>query len=138
MEMNFSSWNTHCWVSRRLELVPGHPFIQRVCHECGRAFVDEYLTGQRYAIHVAIFKLHRLSDQVTSRWLSEQCPADLLVADDADRQTRFIPKATGNAMPPSPTATANALNAVRNTEYVKGILGQNAPPQSRDTSASSS
>jgi hypothetical protein len=90
METSLSSWNTHVWFSRRLKLVPGQPLIQQDCHECGRAFVDECSTGERYAVHVSIFRLHRLSDEVTSRWLSEKCPAEPLMADDADRQTRFL------------------------------------------------
>jgi hypothetical protein len=126
MDTIFSRWNTHCWIGRRLGLAPGQALIQRVCNDCGRAFVDECSTGERYAVHVSIFKLHRLSDEVTSRWLSQQCPAQLLAEDEADRQTRYIPKADGYAIP-----------AVRNTEYVTGILGQNAPPQPSDASDSS-
>src|SRR6266478_4514031 len=136
MDTIFSSWTTHYWISRRLGLAPGQPLIQRVCNDCARAFVDECSTGERYAVHVSIFRVHRLSDEVTSRWLSEQCPAQRLIGDEADRRTRFIPLAAVDVIPASPAATANALNAVRKTEYVKGILGQNAPP--RDASASSS
>jgi hypothetical protein len=90
METNFSSWNTHVWTTRRLELAPGQPLTQQVCRECGRAFVDECSTGKRYAVHVSIFKFHRLCDEVTSRWLAEKCPAERLMADEADRKTRFM------------------------------------------------
>ena len=135
----FSSWTTHCWISRRLALAPGQPLIQRVCADCARAFVDECSTGERYAVHVSIFKVHRLSDEVTSRWLSEQCPAQALAGDEADRRTRFIPKAEAYAMQASPATTATALNAVRGGVYAKnGTLGQNAPPQPGNASASSS
>jgi hypothetical protein len=139
MDTIFSRWNTHCWIGRRLALAPGQPLIQRVCNDCARAFVDECSTGERYAVHVSIFKVHRLSDEVTSRWLTEQCPDQRLAGDDADRQTRFIPKAVDDAIPASTATTANALNAVRNTEYVKnGIFGQNAPPEPGNARASSS
>ena len=138
MDTIFSRWNTHCWIGRRLVLAPGQPLIEHVCNDCGRAFIDECSTGERYAVHVSIFKLHRLSDEVTSRWLSETCPAQRVAGDEADRQTRFIPKAVGNAIAASPAATANALNAVRKTEYVKGILGQNAPPPAQNANAASS
>ena len=131
MDTIFSRWTTHSWISRRLALAPGQPLIQRVCNDCARAFVDECSTGERYAVHVSIFKVHRLSDEVTSRWLAEQCPDQRLAGDDADRQTRFIPKAVGDAIPASTATTANALNAMRNTEYVKNrIFGQSAPPES--------
>jgi hypothetical protein len=69
MDTIFSSWTTHYRISRRLALAPGQPLIQRVCNDCARAFVDECSTGERYAVHVSIFKVHRLSDEVTSRWL---------------------------------------------------------------------
>ena len=97
METNLSSWNTHDWSSRRLKLVPGQPLIQQDCRECGRAFVDECSTGERYAVHVSIFKVHRLSDEVTSRWLFEKCPAERPMTDEAARQTRFL----GGAFRPS-------------------------------------
>jgi hypothetical protein len=119
METNLSSWNTHCLISRRLGLAPGQPLIQRVCNDCERAFVDECSTGERYAVHVSIFKVHRLSDEVTSRWLFEQCPAQPLAEDDADRRSRFIPMPGGYEMAASPSTTANALNAVRSPVYAK-------------------
>jgi hypothetical protein len=90
METKLSSWNTHDWDSRSLELVPGHLLVQRGCRECGRAFVDECSTGERYAVHVSVFTFHRLSNEVTARWLSEVCPAKRRMADEADRQTRFL------------------------------------------------
>ena len=90
METNLSSWNTHELTSNRLELVPGHPLIQQGCRKCGRAFVDDCSTGERYAAHVLVFTLHRLSAQVTSRWLSEKCPGECLKTDEADRETRFL------------------------------------------------
>ena len=139
MNTTFSRWSSHCWIDRRLVLAPGQPLIEHVCLDCGRAFVDECSTGERYAVHVSIFKVHRLSDEVTSRWLSEDCPAQPMATDAADRKTRFIPEAAGYATPASPATTANALKVMRSAVYGKnGKLGQNAPPQPGDASASSS
>ena len=133
METNHSFLSSHCWVSRRLELVPGQPLVQRVCHECGRAFVEDRITGERYAVHVSIFKLHRLSDEVTSRWLFEKCPAEPQIDDNADRQTRYLlapvvdePAAAPiiSVVPASTITTANALRAVARGKSVKnGIPG---------------
>ena len=140
MDTIFSRWNTHCWIGRRVVLAPGQPLLEHVCNDCGRAFVDECSTGERYAVHVSIFKVHRLSDEVTARWLSEDCPAQPLAGDVTDRRTRFIPEAAaGYARPASPATTANALNAVRTPVYAKnGTLGQNAPPKPGNANASSS
>jgi hypothetical protein len=113
MEMNSSSWNTHDWVGRRLKLVPAEPLIQMGCRECGREFVDDCASGERYAVHVSIFKLHRLSDEVTSRWLSEKCPAERPMADDADRQTRFIGgsfRSASGEMPDFALALVSSIN----------------------------
>jgi hypothetical protein len=89
MEPNISMWKTHDWISRRLEQVSGAPLILQACRECGRDFVHERSTGDKYAVHVSIFNVHRLCDEVTSRWLGEKCPAERLTADNTDRQTRF-------------------------------------------------
>jgi hypothetical protein len=138
MDTIFSRWSTHCWIGRRLVLAPGQPLIQRVCTDCGRAFIDECSSGERYAVHVSIFKIHRLSDKVTSRWLSEQCPAQYMARDEVDRRTRCVAEAADNAIPASPATTANALNAVRSGVYTKnGTLGQNAPPGAGNARASS-
>src|ERR1700730_7184942 len=109
MDTILSRWTTHCWIGRRLVVAPGQPLIEHVCTDCARAFVDECSTGERYAVHVSIFKVHRLSDEVTSRWLAEQCPVQYLAADEADRRTRYIPKAADNAIAASSVTTANAL-----------------------------
>src|SRR5271168_1982359 len=98
MEVNHFFWRTHDWISRRLEVIPGAPVILQACRECGRDFVEERSTGEQHAVHVSIFKVHRLSDEVTARWFSEKCPGKYLIADDADRQTRCVGVAFGSAI----------------------------------------
>jgi hypothetical protein len=98
MERNLTSWKTHDWISRRLELDPGAPVILQACRACGRDFVEECSTGDQYAAHVSIFKVHRLSDEVTSRWLSQTCPAKYLTADNAERRTRHAGEEVGSAL----------------------------------------
>ena len=86
MEANRSSLNSHDWIVRCLELAPGHPFVQQLCRKCGRAFVEDVSTGERQAVHVSVFKLNPLACEVTTRWLSENCPAEHLKADEVDRR----------------------------------------------------
>jgi hypothetical protein len=90
MEKNLSQRNTHYWIIRRLEVVSGQPLIYQVCRDCGRGFIEESSTGEIFAAHASVFAFHRLSEEVTSRWLSEKCPGELLKKDDADRDTRFV------------------------------------------------
>jgi hypothetical protein len=91
METNLSAWNSHDWISRRLEVAPGKPLAQQTCRKCGRSFVDESegSIGRWYAVHVSVFKFLRLADEVTSRWLFQDCPGARLRADEVDRHTRF-------------------------------------------------
>jgi hypothetical protein len=89
VEKNLTAWDTHDLISQPLELDLGLPLDQLVCLTCGRDFIEECSTGKRYGVRISMFKVDRLSDEVTSRWLSEMCPGERLMADDADRRTRF-------------------------------------------------
>jgi len=86
MEAKRDSWNSHEWYNRRLEIQPGRPQMQRYCIRCGRNFVDDLWSDQRYAAHAAIFHFNRLSDEVTARWLIESCPGEHLPSDEVDRK----------------------------------------------------
>ena len=90
MEPRLSPRDTHYWISRSLEVVSGRPLIHQVCRDCGRGFIEEWSTGEIFAAHASVFAFHRLSDDITSRWLSEECPGKPLKKDDADRDTRFV------------------------------------------------
>jgi hypothetical protein len=89
MEANLGVWNSHIWNDRQLEIEPGHPLIQHSCRPCGRNFVEERMADIRYAVHVGVARFDRLSDETTEHWLTEVCPSEYLVSDDADRKTRF-------------------------------------------------
>ena len=90
METKLSPRDTHYWISRPLELVSGERLVHKVCRDCSRGFIEDCSTGEIFAAHASVFVFHRLSDGVTSRWLSEKCPGELLKKDDADRDTRFV------------------------------------------------
>ena len=79
--MATNAWKTHDWSLRPLE-IKGEKFTMAVCRECSRSFVDD-TSGERYAIYIGVFAIHRLSDHVTARWLSEHCPTKRLETDDA-------------------------------------------------------
>ena len=90
MKTELSPRETHYWISRRLEVVSCQPLVHQVCRECGRGFIEDCSTGEISAAHASVFAIHRLSDEVTSRWLSETCPGKFLKEDDTDRVTRFV------------------------------------------------
>jgi hypothetical protein len=90
MEANVAVWNSHVWNDRLIEIEPGLPLIQHACRPCGRNFVDERLTDNRYAVHVGVARFDRLSDETTAHWLTDVCPGECLLSDNTDRKTRFL------------------------------------------------
>lgn len=89
METNLDPWNTHDWFDRPLEIDHGEKVMQFVCRKCARAFIND-VTGRRYAIHASAFAVHRLSDEVTNRWLFEPCPNERHTSNRNDEKTRFV------------------------------------------------
>jgi hypothetical protein len=67
MTAPISAWKSHAWIARQLEFVPGAPFIQRICANCGRNLVKEIRTGDRYAVHVSVIRFNRLSEETRVR-----------------------------------------------------------------------
>jgi hypothetical protein len=86
--MQTSTWETHDWFDRPLEIDPSQKVTQFVCRKCGRGFIGDDM-GKRYAIHASAFVVKRLSDEVTERWLAEPCPEHLRTTDRNDGKTRF-------------------------------------------------
>jgi len=76
MGTGISPWDTHDWFSRGLEFVSGQLLVHRICRICGRNFVDECSTGERCAVYVSTFILHRLSDEVTLDGFRRSAPAN--------------------------------------------------------------
>ncbi|SRR5216684_6122604 len=82
LAMDGDSWNSHSWSGgRRVQLEPGKSLIQHRCSRCGRDFVDDPRTGERYAVYVSIFSFKKLPESISKRWLGELCPGGP-VADD--------------------------------------------------------
>jgi hypothetical protein len=85
------AWNFHRWRNRsgrQVRREPGKPLLHRVCVACGRDFVDDLSSTERFAV-VSLFQFDRLADETTERWLSERCPGRRLPGDNADRETRY-------------------------------------------------
>ncbi len=75
--MEADAWNSHQWSSakgRRIDIEPGKPVIQHHCLRCRRDFVEDQLSGERYAVYVSVFSLRRIPGSITQQWLSELCP----------------------------------------------------------------
>jgi hypothetical protein len=89
MEAKIPAWNTHDWDIRQVELTPGVTADQHTCRQCARHFIREKPTGSSYAIHIGLRQFDRLSEQVTSRWLSEPCAGVVSAKDIDDQRTRF-------------------------------------------------
>ena len=85
MPKEIAAWNSHRWVT----LVPGIRPLQHLCRQCGRKFVDDAHTGERYAVNGGVIHFDKLSDETTARWLADSCPGKPLQSDEEDLKTRF-------------------------------------------------
>jgi hypothetical protein len=84
-------WDTHRWIgssSGRIVKVDDKLHQHLFCVTCGRNFITDPVSGERYAVHVGELRFYRLADEVTERWCRENCPGQPLSSDDADNQTR--------------------------------------------------
>jgi hypothetical protein len=60
-------------VSRTSRLETGENVAQHHCVRCGRDIVTVLSSGSRHAGYASVLYFYRLSDEVTTRWLSEPC-----------------------------------------------------------------
>jgi hypothetical protein len=74
-------WESQEWMSRKLELDLGVPLVHHRWRRCRRNFVDELRTEQRYAVYVGAVNFDRLANEVSVRWLADQCPGAQLKAN---------------------------------------------------------
>jgi hypothetical protein len=75
--MEADAWNSHQWsIAKRcgIDIEPGKPVIQHHCSRCRRDFVEDQLSGERYAVYVSVFSFRRFPDSITKQWLRELCP----------------------------------------------------------------
>lgn len=84
-------WDTHHWLAQPRSLVvePNETVIQHHCARCGRDFVTNASSDSGIAVFVSAISFHRLSDEVTKRWLTEDCPKARLSSDEEDRRRRI-------------------------------------------------
>jgi hypothetical protein len=93
-------WDTHRWMGSsngRSVKIYDKPHQHLFCVTCGRNFITDTVSGERYAVYVGAMQFYRLADEVTERWCREKCPAQRLSSDDADNETR---KATHDSPDP--------------------------------------
>jgi hypothetical protein len=83
------AWNSHEWDIRQVELPSDVIADQHTCRKCARHFIREKPSGSSYAIHIGLQQFDRLSEEVTSRWLSEPCAGEISTRDIEDQRTRF-------------------------------------------------
>jgi hypothetical protein len=83
----------HRWICRKVEIE--REFVRhRHCVACGRDFVwDADREGWR-AVHVSLLRFDFLDEEISRRWLAEECPGRRLPEEINDR--RMMIKAVGN------------------------------------------
>jgi hypothetical protein len=86
--MASDAWHSHRWASptgRRIRDQSGKAIFHHQCAQCRRDFAHDLESGERYAVHVSIFDLRRLTDPVTKQWLEEPCPGEPMPHDAVAR-----------------------------------------------------
>jgi hypothetical protein len=81
---------THNWAQsdgRRLELQPGKRLIHWRCTSCRRNCVHDLTTKEWYAVFPRVLDFERL-DEVSQRWLAEECSGQYQAADERARKTQ--------------------------------------------------
>jgi hypothetical protein len=80
---------SHEWSAIPRQIIQdGRTLAHQRCLRCARDFVFELEGSCWYAVYVGVFRVERMEEQVNQRWLSEECPKQMLPADDIDRATR--------------------------------------------------
>jgi hypothetical protein len=87
VKLKVEIWNTHLWLAkpRPLAIESGQTVIQHRCDRCGRDFVTDISSNRVLAVFVSVVSFYQLSDEVTTRWLSDACPGRHLSSDENDR-----------------------------------------------------
>jgi hypothetical protein len=90
VKLKDENWKTHLWLAKPRPIVieSDQMVIQHHCARCGRDFVTTP-SDSRIAVFVSAISFHRLTDDVTKRWLTEGCPRARLSSDEEDRSRRI-------------------------------------------------
>jgi len=64
---------THDWSEQEVQ-IDGCTFFHRQCQVCLRDFARSSRDEEWRAVHVGVLKFDFLEDEITRRWVSEDCP----------------------------------------------------------------
>ena len=80
---------THVWseIPRQI-FQEGRTIAHHRCTRCARDFAFELDGSGWHAVYVGVIRVERLDEKVNARWLSEECPNQVLPADSVDRAMR--------------------------------------------------
>jgi len=78
--------NTHRWSENPRQFTQnGKTIILRQCARCRRDFALGLDGASWNAVHLGVFKVVVLAEDVNDRWLHEPCPEERSPLDDVDR-----------------------------------------------------
>ena len=85
------SLQTHSWTKDlppRQILQDGRVILHHRCRQCGRDFGFELDGSGWHAVYIGVFRLERLAETVSRRWVTEVCPGRINPRDEIDRASR--------------------------------------------------
>ena len=71
---------THRWSEQKVS-IKGRPFLHRRCQICERDFARLLVETKWQAVHVGVLSLDFLDDEITQRWVSQDCPGRPLLGE---------------------------------------------------------
>ena len=88
---NPPAMQTHSW-SKGLPpqqiLQDGRTILHHRCNRCGRDFGFELDGSGWHAVYIGVFSVQVLDENVSRRWVTEECPGRILSDDDVARAMR--------------------------------------------------
>ena len=91
--MSVNRLKTHVWAGGGPRAVrqDENTLLHQRCARCGRDFAQGF--GGVYtweAVYVGVVRVERLAEDISLRWLAENCPGKQLESDNDDRLRRRI------------------------------------------------
>src|SRR5262249_57986949 len=71
---------THLWSEQQVS-IGGRTFFHRQCQICRRGFARSLDNGEWDSVHVGFLSFNFLDDEITQRWVTENCPGGPLLRE---------------------------------------------------------
>jgi len=96
---------THLWSEQQVS-IGGRTFFHRQCQICRGGFARSLDNGEWDSVHVGFLSFNFLDDEITQRWVTENCPGGPLLREANSKRL----EAGGEVYDSSSKLRANSLS----------------------------